>query len=204
MKTALLFFILLVFFSLPTVSQTEHLERAAIAPLKESRLFIGGALAPGYSTILPYRNTVFHPTLQLGLQFRYDFRNNLGLTTGIALSREGLAFKSGDEKKVQNLDYLRVPLLVLYRFNCGIKDLCPEAGIGAAGGVLFRERDQQIFSMYDAGIQTQVGFRYRLLRGLHLHVCVQHYRGLTDLLPTNVINDNNQSTRLQISILAGL
>jgi hypothetical protein len=193
----------LCFSALSLAAQSEHLNREAIAPLKESQLFIGAQLSPGYSTLLPYRNTVFHPAYQAGLLARYELKNNFGLSSGLAYSREGLAFKTGDQRNSLSLHYLRVPLLLLYRFDCGIKDLCPEAGVGAAAGYLLTKEQRSMFRPFDAGLQSQIGFRYRLLRGLHLHFCLQHFRGLTDMLSTNRIKDHNQSTRLQLSLLGG-
>jgi hypothetical protein len=197
------FFTLFLCVLFPAKAQDEHWSRKAISPLKESRFFAGATLGLGYSTILPYRNTRFHPSCNLGALFRYELSTHFGLSSALLLSREGLSLKSGDVLKVTHLDYLRIPIMAVYRFDCGIKDLCPEAGIGAAGGILLKKKDHQFFSLYDGGIQTQIGFRYRLLRGLHLHLCIQHYRGLIDILSGNRMWEQNQSTRLQLTLLAG-
>jgi len=204
MKPAILFLLMLILCSLfPAKAQEEHWKRKAISPLKEARFFAGATLGLGYSTILPYRNTRFHSSCNLGALFRYELSTNFGLSSALLVSREGLSLMSGDELKVEHLDYLRLPLMALYRFDCGIKDLCPEAGIGATGGILLKKKDHQFFSLYDGGIQTQIGFRYRLLRGLHLNLCIQHYRGLIDILSGNRMREQNQSTRLQLTLLAG-
>jgi len=173
------------------------------APIEESKFSFGVQGGFGHSFIMPYQNYKFMPSWNAGISAVYSPFVHLGFGVDVLYSEEGAKFSSSDVSYSTHLNYIRVPVKVIYFFREYEKDFRPKVSLAPTVGFLTNSKEQPAYNKVDFGASTSVGFNYRLVRAIWLSVDATYYQGLIDNLNGNTENDLNGNARLNLGINFG-
>ncbi|MEO6306132.1 MAG: outer membrane beta-barrel protein [Bacteroidia bacterium] len=180
-----------------------NLNKIPSDPIEESKFSFGIKGGFGHSFIVPYKNTEFMPSWDAGLSAVYSPFVHWGFGLDAIYSAEGAKFTSVENSYVTNLNYVRIPVKVIYFFNEYKNDFRPKVAIGPTVGFLTNAKDNPGFTKTDFGANASLGFNYRLLRAVWLSVDGTYYQGLIDSYTLNNENDLNGNVRLDVGINIG-
>jgi hypothetical protein len=180
---------------------TLFIATAACVTAQDTRLTVGSKFSFGHSYLMPYSNNVFHPSWAVGVAFEYRTGENLGFGADILYSSEGAKFKTGDLTASTELDYLRVPLRVIYHFGEAEKDLRFRIFGGPTPGILFAEGTG--YKDMDLGLNAGLGINYQLADDFWITADADYYHGLMDIHPAGPIKEKNGNIRLNIGLMFG-
>lgn len=178
--------------------------RAQDAP----RFTIGSKVGFGHSYLMP-NGGGFNGSWLVGLTTNYMFGENLGFGVDALYSSEGgrviLPVDPLAEVPAEGtaeIDYLRVPLRLVYAMGDGSRDLRPRIGIGPTFGINMGEGTG--YKDMDFGLTGSLGINYHMLEGLWLGVDAAYYHGLMDIYETTSVSERNGNLRLEVSLTFGL
>ena len=100
------------------------------------------------------------------------------------------------------IDYMRVPIRLLYAMGSSTSDFRPRLGVGPTCGVSMAEGTG--YKDMDFGLSGSLGFSYEMLEDFWLGTDVAYYHGLMDINPLSTVSEKNGNLRLEISLTFGL
>jgi hypothetical protein len=170
------------------------------------RFTIGTKGGFGHSYMMPYKNSGFHGSWHIGLTTAYQLADKWAVGVDALYSSEGATFKSVGTPEVlkvnTELDYMRVPIKVMYFLAPGTSDFRPKLSVGPTFGVLMAEDTG--YKDMDFGLNAALGFNYELLEDFWLTTDINYYHGLMDVYAGNAESDRNGNIRLDIGFTFGL
>ncbi|MES2763756.1 MAG: outer membrane beta-barrel protein [Bacteroidota bacterium] len=178
-------------------------------PIKQSEFSLGLKGGFGHSFIIPYSNYTFNSSWDAGISATYSPWQHFGFGLDALYSQEGGAFiyhtnrETPKEIRTTTLNYVRVPVKVIYFFNTYEHDFRPKISVGPTVGFLMNEVNASNANFLDVGANATLGFNYRLARAVWFNADASYYQGLTDIYDTNTENDYNGNLRLDLGISLG-
>ncbi|MBL7921796.1 MAG: PorT family protein [Bacteroidia bacterium] len=172
-------------------------------PIEQSKFSIGVKGAFGHSFLMPYSNPSFMPSWDAGMSAIYSPFEHLGFGIDGTYSREGVKFETPEYTSETELNYVRVPVKVIYFFRDYEKDFRPKVAIGPTIGFLTNKGENAGYNKTDIGANASLGFNYRLLRAVWLNLDASYYQGLTDVYKSNNEKDLNGNVRLNLGLSFG-
>lgn len=174
----------------------------AIKAQDAPRFTIGSKFGYGHSFIRPYGGG-FNGSWLVGLTTQLMTSEHLGFGADALYSSEGgrvvlVDGTSGDTE----IDYLRVPLRVIYAMGESGSDFRPRIAAGPTFGINMAEGTG--YKDMDFGLSGSLGFNYQMLQGLWLGVDAAYYHGLMDIYAGNSVSESNGNLRLELSLTFGL
>jgi hypothetical protein len=166
---------------------------------QDARFTLGSKFSYGHSYLMPYSNNVFHSSWAAGLAMEYRTGERLAFGADILYSSEGAKLKSGDLTASTELDYLRVPLRVLYYFGDSDKDFRARIFGGPTPGILFAENTG--YKDFDLGLNAGLGMSYRLMDDFWITADADYYHGLMDTNPASTVNEKNGNIRIDLGLM---
>ena len=168
----------------------------------DPRFTIGTKGGFGHSYIRP-NGGGFNGSWLIGLTANYMSGEHVGFGADALYSSEGGRIVLADGSMgTGEVDYMRVPLRVIYAFGSSESDFRARVSAGPTFGINMAENTG--FKDLDIGLTPALGFSYEMLEGFWLGTDVSYYHGLTDIFPANNTNDYNGNLRLEISLTFGL
>lgn len=179
-------------------------------PIEQSKFSIGVIGGFGHSFLMPYSNTAFCPSWNAGISAIYSPWQHWGVGLDALYSAEGAKFYyqngASDQSDLtihRELDYVRVPVKVIYFFRTYEKDFRPKVSLGPTLGVLVNEKNSSNASSVDLGANLTLGFNYRIARAIWINVDANYYQGFLDTYSGNSETDLNGNIRLNAGINFG-
>ena len=196
--------ILLAFVSASVISYSQN-NNSIIPPqpIEQSKFSIGVKGAFGHSFLMPYSNPSFMPSWDAGISAIYSPFEHLGFGIEGTYSREGVKFETPEYTSETELNYVRVPVKLIYFFRDYEKDFRPKVAIGPTIGFLTNKGENAGYNKTDIGANASLGFNYRLLRAVWLNLDASYYQGLTDVYKSNNEKDLNGNVRLNLGLSFG-
>jgi hypothetical protein len=169
---------------------------------QDARFTIGSKFGFGHSWMMPYSNNAFYPSWQAGLATAYQFGEHLAFGADALYSSEGVKFVSGDATATEDIDYLRVPLRLMYVMGSDGASFRPRAYVGPTFGVLFAEGTG--YRDMDFGANLGLGFSYKLYEDFWITLDGDYYHGLMDIYKGNSEKERNGNIRLNLGLVFGI
>ncbi len=172
------------------------------AAQSDPRFTIGSKAGFGHSFVAPYGGG-FNGSWLVGLTTNYMTGEHLGFGADILYSSEGGRIELIDgSATTSEIDYLRVPVRILYAMGASDAKLRPRIAAGPTFGVNMAEGTG--YQDFDFGVNASAGLNYRLVEGLWLGLDAAYYHGLMDIYGANSVTERNGNLRLELSITFGL
>ncbi|MBA3682195.1 MAG: PorT family protein [Bacteroidetes bacterium] len=197
-------FIILAFVSASIVSHAQtNNDIIPPQPIEQSKFSIGVKGAFGHSFLMPYSEPAFMPSWDAGISTIFSPYEHLGFGIDATYSGEGVKFVTPEYTSVTHLNYVRVPVKVIYFFRHYDKDFRPKVAIGPTIGFLTNKGENAGYNKFDFGANASLGFNYRLLRAVWLNADASYYQGFTDVYKSNNEKDLNGNVRLNLGLSFG-
>ncbi|MBL7911293.1 MAG: PorT family protein [Bacteroidia bacterium] len=172
-------------------------------PIEQSKFSFGVTGGFGHSFLIPYSKPSFMPSWNAGLSAIFSPFVHCGFGIDALYSTEGVKFNNPEYTSVTHLNYVRVPLKVIYFFREYEKDFRPKVAIGPTIGFLTNSSENPGFNKTDLGANASLGFNYRLLRAVWLNMDASYYQGFIDAYKGNAVKDLNGNARLNVGLSFG-
>jgi hypothetical protein len=176
----------------------------------------------GHSWIKNYSDIKFKPHGNFGLSYIHSTEKNFGFGADLKYSIEGGKSESGSLITTTDLDYIRVPLKVMYFFGKYGQRVRPKIAVGPSLGFLVSgettvenvanntsavTQDKSYFNGFDIGITGAVGLNYRLVKNTWFTADVNYYNSFRDIREQNSGNTprlSNNNIALNIGVNWGI
>jgi outer membrane protein W len=161
----------------------------------------------------------FNPFWNGGLSFIYSTRSNFGIGADVKYSAEGNKLMTGDGAvtNVMNLNYVRVPVNLIYFFGNQGNAVRPKISVGPSFGFLTNANETSTTSgvkvktdlgndvkNFDFGLQAEAGLNFRLAPRTWLNTDLAYYHGLTDITKNNGSTQRNRDVGVNVGLLVGM
>jgi hypothetical protein len=170
-----------------------------IAGAQGSRFTMGSKFGFGSSYIKSSSSGVFHPSWVVGLATEYKMGEHLGLGVDILYSSEGARYRTRDVTVNTEIDYLRVPIRIMYNMGESTSSFRPRVYAGPTPGILFAEGTG--YKDFDIGLNAGAGFAYQLYSDFWLTADLDYYHGLTDIYAGTTDKEMNRNIRVNIGLM---
>lgn len=164
---------------------------------------IGPCGGYGHAWIGNYKNTVFLPSVSFGIFGTYTPHEHWGIGADVRLSQEGSIIEPPESGQVtRRLDYVRVPVRVMYLFRQEEFDFRPKVTLGPSFGFNFGKDvpSNTAVEYYDIGMIASTGFNYRLDSFTYVNLDVGYYHGFSDAITSNIKSDMNRNVAVSLGI----
>ncbi len=153
--------------------------------------------------------------INAGLTMVYSSNEHWGLGVDLKYSGEGVVTKLGSVNATTHLEYIRVPVKIIYFFNNFEDRLRPKAYFGPAAGFLaggktelFRGTEtikvdsRDLYEDFDLGLILGAGFNYRIATRTWFNFDVAYSHGLSNISKTS--DAFNRKLHLNLGVAFGL
>jgi len=153
--------------------------------------------------------------LNAGLKLVYSTEEHWGIGMEVKYSGEGVKTKLRGETAKTNLNYVRVPLKVIYFFNEFGNDFRPKIYLGPSVGILvggqtetflpvgtLKSDSKDLYEDVDLGLTFGSGFNYRVAAGTWLSLDLAYGHGFTNIAKNGEAYNRNLS--LNVGLAWGL
>jgi hypothetical protein len=189
----------LVFFTLMLVVQNNFI----LAQSDASNFTMGSKGGFGKSYLSPYSNTLFQPSWDIGVIMAYEPGQHLAFELGGIFSSEGVKFQSGATESSIKLEYLRIPLKLVYLFGGKENIFRPKIAAGPGYGMLLNPENAEGYATSDIALHATVGANIRMLPSFWLTIEGNYLHGLKDIYAANSAKDGNRNLRVDIGLMVG-
>ncbi len=186
--------------------------------LNAQNLSFGPSAGFGGTWISGLPNSKSRAAGNVGVALTYSSAPHFGIGSELKYSIEGGNSKVGSTDIETRLDYIRVPLKLIYFFGDFGDKLRPKVAIGPSFGFLVggnRETSNNnmvtsktnatdLFKTLDVGIGASAGINYRLVKNTWFVADVNYYNGLTNINQTGTANNKNRNIGLNIGVNFGI
>jgi hypothetical protein len=153
--------------------------------------------------------------LNAGLTMVYSTEEHWGVGLDLKFSGEGMKTELRGETANTRLNYVRIPVKIIYFFNEFGNDFRPKIYLGPSLGILtggetevflpvgtakFDSKD--LFEETDLGLTFGTGFNYRIAPGTWLNVDLAYGHGFTDIAKNG--EAYNRTLSLNVGVAWGL
>ncbi len=163
-------------------------------------------------------NSKYKAAGNVGVALVYSSSPHWGFGADIKYSIEGSKTKTGTLEVESTLNYIRVPLKVIYFFGEFGDRLRPKIAAGPSFGFLAggnremnnnntqmsKTKAADIYKGFDAGIAALAGINYRLVKNTWFTADVNYYNGLTNVNKSGNVNNKNRNLGLNIGVNFGI
>ena len=182
------------------------------ANAQKQNLSFGPTAGFGHAWISNVPNSQYKPAGNVGVALTYSSLPHLGFGTEVKYSIEGSKSESGSREYETTLDYIRVPLKVMYFFGDYGNRLRPKVALGPSFGFLvggnskvtdndvqlFKTDAKDLYKGFDVGLTASAGLNYRLIQNTWFVADVNYYNGFSNISET--VNNKNKNRNLGINI----
>lgn len=153
--------------------------------------------------------------LNAGLTLVYSTEEHWGVGLDLKYSGEGMKTKLRGETATTRLNYVRIPIKLIYFFNNFGNDFRPKIYVGPSLGILAggetklflpsgtaKVDSKDLYEDVDLGLLFGTGFNYRIASGTWLNVDLAYGHGFTDIAKTGDAYNRNFS--LNVGLAWGL
>lgn len=178
-----------------TVSAQDRVARSTFS--------FGPVVSYGHSWISSYGNSVFMPSMSVGVFGIYSPHEHWGLGADLRYSQEGSKVDNPEGGETETrINYVRVPLRLMW-FGNHIEDrFRPKVTFGPSFG--FKAKYDGPSSVYadkfDFGFNGTAGFNYRLANATWLNFDIGYYQGVKDVAPQSTKKELNGNASINLGI----
>ncbi len=153
--------------------------------------------------------------INAGLTIVYSTEEHWGLGVDLKYSGEGVETKYLGITAKSKLNYLRIPVKIIYFFNSFENDFRPKVYLGPSFGILAGGETKQfleigtrtvdskdLYEDSDLGLIFGTGFNYRIAPRTWLNVDVAYNHGFTDIAKSGA--GYNRNVNLNLGVAWGL
>lgn len=153
--------------------------------------------------------------LNAGLTLVYSTEEHWGVGADIKYSGEGVQTKLRGVTAHSHVNYVRIPLKIIYFFNNFGNDFRPKIYLGPSFGLLAGGKTTQfldagtievdskdLYEDFDLGLTFGTGFNYRISPGAWLNLDLAYGHGITDIAKFG--EGYNRNVSLNVGVAWGL
>lgn len=187
----------------------------------QDNLSLGGTAGFGHAWLSNSTDSRYQPAGNLGLTLVYSTQTNWGFGADLKWSIEGGKTESNNVTSTTRLDYLRIPLKAIYFFGDRGNALRPKVSLGPSVGFLLGGKNEITTQMgnerntvetkakdmaksVDLGLAASAGINYRLVERTWLHVDLNYYHGLSDVIENPAIEQRNRNIGINAGVTFGI
>ncbi len=185
---------------------------------QKQNLALGPTAGFGHAWLSNTSNSKYKPAGNVGLALVYSASPHLGFGADLKFSIEGNKTETGIRVAENTLDYIRVPLKLIYFFGDYGDRLRPKIAAGPSFGFLIggnreiRDNGMQIsktdandlYNSFDAGLGALVGLNYRLVKNTWFTADINYYNGFTGINKVGNVDMKNRNIGLNIGVNFGI
>jgi outer membrane protein W len=189
--------------------------------MAQDNLSLGGTAGFGHTWLSNSTNSRYQPAGNLGLSLTYSTETNWGFGADLKWSIEGGKTSTSNFTSTTRLDYVRVPLKLMYFFGERGNAFRPKLTVGPSVGFLIGGKNEattisgdtkttvetkasDFAKSVDLGVAASAGFNYRLVERTWLNVDVNYYHGLTDIMEAASIDQKNRNIGINVGVSFGI
>lgn len=189
--------------------------------MAQDNLSFGGTAGFGHTWLSNASNSKYQPAGNLGLSLTYSTETNWGFGADLKWSIEGGKTSTPNFTNTTRLDYVRVPVKVMYFFGERGNAFRPKLTIGPSVGFLIGGKNEattitgdtkttvetaakEYVKAVDLGVNASAGFNYRLVDRTWLNVDLNYYHGLTDIIEAAAIDQKNRNIGINVGVSFGI
>jgi phage anti-repressor protein len=180
---------------------------------------LGPTAGFGHSWIDNLDGSRYHPAGNVGIGLVYSNESNFGFGADVKFSIEGTKTETTLATTTINLDYIRVPLKLMYFFGKYGDKVRPKITVGPSFGFLIggnrkleigtatlKTDANDLYNTVDIGVNGSFGINYRLIKNTWFFTDINYYHGISDIVKNNSssINYKNRNIGLNIGVNFGL
>ncbi len=172
----------------------------------------------GHAWLSNNSSSKYKPAGNAGVALVYSSAPHIGFGADLKFSIEGAKSEVGTVENEITLNYIRVPLKVIYFFGEYGDRLRPKIAAGPSFGFLVggeREITQgngqvsiakstDLYKGFDAGLGVLAGLNYRLVKNTWFTGEVNYYNGFTNLSEATNTNFKNRNLGINIGVTFGI
>lgn len=181
----------------------------------QQNLSFGPTAGFGHSWLSNSNNSQYHAAGNVGATLTYSSAPHIGFGTEFKYSIEGGKDERGSTKTTTRLDYIRIPLKVIYFFGEYGDRVRPKIAAGPSFGFLtggkFEVNDiestaavKDVYKSFDAGLTASAGLNYRLVKNTWFVADVNYYHGLSNINDITATKVKNRNIGLNIGVNFGI
>ncbi|GAB2673816.1 hypothetical protein GCM10027036_29040 [Flavihumibacter cheonanensis] len=187
----------------------------------QDNLSLGGTAGFGHTWLSNSTNSRYQPAGNLGLSLTYSTETNWGFGADLKWSIEGGKTSTANFTSTTRLDYVRVPVKVMYFFGERGNAFRPKLTVGPSVGFLVGGKNEattiagdtkttvetnasDFAKSVDLGVAASAGFNYRLVERTWLNVDLNYYHGLTDVLEAASVDQKNRNIGINVGVSFGI
>jgi outer membrane protein W len=189
--------------------------------MAQDNLSLGGTAGFGHAWLSNATNSTYQPAGNLGLSLTYSTETNWGFGADLKWSIEGGKTSTSNFTNTTRLDYVRVPLKVMYFFGERGNAFRPKLTVGPSVGFLIGGNNKattisgdtkttvetkagDFAKSIDFGVNASAGFNYRLVDRTWLNVDLNYYHGLSDIIEAAAIDQKNRNIGINVGVSFGI
>jgi hypothetical protein len=190
----------------------------AIDTKAQQNVSLGPTAGFGHAWMSNSGNAEYHPAGNFGVALTYSKHPHIGFGTEVKYSIEGGTTQKSTTETRNRLDYIRIPLKVMYFFGEFGDKVRPKLAVGPSFGFLVGGKREvrtndiversvkatDLFNSFDAGITATAGLNYRLIRNTWLVGDVNFYNGLNNVSDKIMTESKNRNIGLNIGVNFGI
>ena len=188
------------------------------AVAQKQNLSFGPTAGFGHAWMSNTTNGKYKPAGNVGVSLLYSSAPHIGFGADLKYSIEGNKTQIGAQETENTLNYVRIPLKVIYFFGEFGDRIRPKIAIGPSFGFLVggkkevsnnntlvsKANAKDLYKTFDAGIGALAGLNYRLIRNTWFVAEVNYYNGLTNINELATIKNKNRNIGLNIGVNFGI
>ena len=188
------------------------------AVAQKQNLSFGPTAGFGHAWMSNTTNGKYKPAGNVGLSLLYSSSPHIGFGADLKYSIEGNKTQTGIREVENTLNYVRIPLKVIYFFGEYGDRLRPKLAVGPSFGFLVggnreisdndglvsKVKAKDLYKSFDAGIGAVAGLNYRLVKNTWFVAEVNYYNGLTNINEVANLNNKNRNIGLNIGVNFGI
>lgn len=189
--------------------------------MAQDNLSLGGTAGFGHTWLSNSTNSRYQPAGNLGLSLTYSTETNWGFGADLKWSIEGGKTSTPNFSSTTRLDYVRVPVKLMYFFGERGNAFRPKLTVGPSVGFLIGGKNEattiagdtkttvetkasDFAKSVDLGVAASAGFNYRLVERTWLNVDLNYYHGLTDIMEAASIDQKNRNIGINVGVSFGI
>lgn len=179
----------------------------------QKNVAIGPIAGFGHSSLSGEGDNKYKPYGEFGAQLIYSTNSHLGLGANLQYSIEGGKKEFGSTTYETRLNYLRIPVKLIYFFNDYGDKIRPKISAGPSLGLLLGGKQtigslesgvKDDFKKGDIGIVVSAGLNYRLIPNTWLTLDLDYYNGFADVSKTDAQTNHNRNIGIHLGLAFGI
>lgn len=171
--------------------------------LSRKQFSFGPVVSYGHSWISPYGNSVFMPSMSVGVFGIYSPIEHFGIGMDVRYSQEGSKVDNAEGgTTTTRIDYVRIPVRAMWFAGELGDDFRPKVTLGPSFGFKTKYDGPSVYNPngFDIGLLGSAGFNYRVARATWLNFDVGYYQGITEVLPQSARAERNGNVSVNLGV----